>query len=197
MRKLILFLHTSLDGFVAGPKGEMDWIIVGEEMFDHAAQQTEKADTALYGRVTYQMMESYWPTAADKPNASKHDKEHSEWYNKVEKAVVSKTMQRENLPNTKIISENISREIITLKSATGKNILMFGSPTVAHSLMSENLIDDYWLFVNPILLGEGIPLFKDIKERTKLKFVASDIFSSGVVCLHYEKITQRLNKTLL
>lgn len=187
MRKLIVFMHTSLDGFVAGPNGEMDWIIAGEEMFDHAAKQTEKADTALYGRVTYQMMENYWPTAGDKPNASKHDKEHSAWYNKVEKVVVSKTMQGENLPNTKIISENIADQIISLKQGTGKNILMFGSPSVAHALMSKDLIDDYWLFVNPILLGEGIPLFKDIKERTKLKFVASDIFSSGVVCLHYEK----------
>ena len=187
MRKLILFMHTSLDGFVAGPNGEMDWIIVGEEMFDYAAQQTEQADTALYGRVTYQMMQSYWPTAADKPKASKHDKEHSAWYNKVEKVVVSKTMQGENLPNTKIIRDNIAAEIITLKQETGKNILMFGSPTVSHVLMSKNLIDDYWLFVNPILLGEGIPLFKDIKERTKLKFVASDTFSSGVFCLHYEK----------
>jgi dihydrofolate reductase len=187
MRKLILFMHTSLDGFVAGTKGEMDWIIVGEEMFDYAAQQTEQADTALYGRITYQMMESYWPTAGDKPNASKHDKEHSEWYNKVEKVVVSKTMQGENLSNTKIIGDNIFDQITSLKQATGKNILMFGSPSVAHALMAKNLIDDYWLFVNPILLGEGIPLFKDIKERTKLKFIASDIFSSGVICLHYEK----------
>ena len=181
-------MHTSLDGFVAGPKGEMDWILVGEEMFDYALQQTNQADTALYGRITYQMMESYWPTAADKPNASKHDKEHSEWYNKVEKVVVSKTMQEENLPNTNIVSENIPAEIIELKKATGKNIVMFGSPSVAHALMAENIIDDYWLFVNPILLGKGIPLFKEIKERTKLKFVASDIFSSGVVCLHYEKL---------
>ncbi len=188
MRKLILFMHTSLDGFVAGPKGEMDWIIVSEEMFDHAAQQTAQADTALYGRVTYQMMESYWPTAGDKPNASKHDKEHSAWYNKVEKAVVSKTMQGENLPNTNIISEDILGKIVSLKEASGKNIVMFGSPAVAHVLMAKNLIDDYWLFVNPILLGEGIPLFKDIKERTKLKFVASETFSSGVVYLHYKKI---------
>ena len=180
-------MHTSLDGFVAGPNGEMDWIIVGEEMFDHAAQQTQQADTALYGRVTYQMMQSYWPTAADKPNASKHDKEHSTWYNKVEKVVVSKKMKGENLPNTNILSHNLINEITELKNKTGKNIVMFGSPSVAYELMSENLIDDYWLFVNPILLGEGIPLFKDIKERTKLKFVASDIFSSGVVCLHYEK----------
>ncbi|MEO5782607.1 MAG: dihydrofolate reductase family protein [Ginsengibacter sp.] len=187
MRKLILFMHTSLDGFVAGPKGEMDWILVGEEMFDYAAQQTHEADTALYGRVTYQIMQSYWPTAADKPGASKHDKEHSSWYNKVEKVVISKTMKGENLPNTNIISNNIPSEINTIKNSSGKNIVMFGSPTVAHVLMSKNLIDDYWLFVNPILLGEGIPLFKDIKERTKLKFVASEPFSSGVVCLHYKK----------
>ena len=77
MRKLVLFMHTSLDGFVAGPNGEMDWINVDEEIFDHAEQRTHKADTALYGRVTYQMMESYWPTAADQPAATKHDIDHS------------------------------------------------------------------------------------------------------------------------
>ena len=187
MRKVILFMHTSLDGFVAGPNGEMDWILVDEEMFDHAEKQTNEADTALYGRVTYQMMESYWPTAGDNPTASKHDKEHSAWYNKVEKVVVSKTMKGENLPNTNIVSQNIPGGIIELKKVSGKNIVMFGSPSVAHALMAENIIDDYWLFINPILLGEGIPLFKDIKETTKLKFVASEIFSSGVVCLHYQK----------
>ena len=73
MRKIVLFMHTSLDGFTAGPNGEMDWIIVNEEMFDIAKEQTEQADTALYGRVTYQMMDAYWPTAGDKPGASKHD----------------------------------------------------------------------------------------------------------------------------
>ena len=187
MRKKILFMHTSLDGFVAGPNGEMDWILVDEEMFEYAKQQTEEADTALYGRVTYQMMESYWPTAADKPNASKHDKEHSAWYNKVEKIVVSKTMEGTNLPNTNIISDNLPNEVTKLKNKTGKNIVIFGSASVAHALMAENIIDDYWLFVNPILLGEGIPLFKDIKQRTKLKIAASETFASGVVCLHYEK----------
>ena len=83
MRKLIFFMHTSLDGFVAGLNGEMDWIKVDDAIFDFVGTMTDQADTALYGRVTYQMMESYWPTAGEKSNASKHDIEHSIWYNKV------------------------------------------------------------------------------------------------------------------
>jgi dihydrofolate reductase len=93
MRKLIFFMHTSLDGFVAGLNGEMDWIKVDEAMFDFIGTMTDQADTALYGRVTYQMMESYWPTAGEQPNASKHDIEHSRWYNKVTKIVLSKTIK--------------------------------------------------------------------------------------------------------
>ena len=178
-------MHTSLDGFVAGPNGEMDWIKVSEEIFEYAGQRTSESDTALYGRVTFQMMDGYWPTAGDPPNASKHDIQHSRWYNSVEKVVLSTTMKDANLTNTKIVSKNITDEIVKLKQRAGKDILMFGSPTVAHSLMAESLIDDYWLFVNPILLGQGIPLFNDIKDRTPLKFVASKVFSSGVVCLHY------------
>ncbi len=185
MRKLVLFMHTSLDGFVAGPNGEMDWINVDEEMFDYAGQRTNEADTALYGRVTYQMMESYWPTAAQLPTATKHDVEHSRWYNKVAKVVLSRTLKGANLTNTKIIDGNMAAEIVKLKQEAGKDILMFGSPTAAHSLMAEKLIDDYWLFVNPVLLGRGIPLFNEVKEKIALKLVESNIFSSGVVCLHY------------
>ena len=186
MRKLVLFMHVSLDGFVAGPNGEMDWINADEEIFDYAGQRTNEADTALYGRVTYQMMESYWPTAAQLPTATKHDVEHSKWYNKVTKVVLSRTLKGANLTNTLIIDGNLAGEIVKLKQDSGKDILMFGSPTAAHSLMAEKLIDDYWLFVNPILLGRGIPLFNGVKEKSALKLVASNIFSSGVVCLHYE-----------
>ncbi|MEW6738222.1 MAG: dihydrofolate reductase family protein [Acidobacteriota bacterium] len=94
------------------------------------------------------MMESYWPTAADQPAATKHEIEHSRWYNRVTKVVLSRTMQDMNLPNTKIVYRNLTDEITKLKQAVGKNILIFGSPTAAHSLMAENLIDDYWLFIN-------------------------------------------------
>jgi len=186
MRKLVLFIHTSLDGFVAGPNGELGWINVDEEIFDFAGQRTNEADTALYGRVTYQMMESYWPTAAQLPTATKHDVEHSRWYNRVAKVVLSRSLKGAKLTNTKIIDGNLAAEIVKLKQDAGKDILMFGSPTAAHSLMTEKLIDDYWLFVNPVLLGRGIPLFKGITDKVALKLVASNMFSSGVACLHYE-----------
>src|SRR5215831_10792062 len=92
MRRLVLFMHMTVDGFVAGPNGEMDWIHVDEEMFEYAGQQTDNADTALYGRKTFEMMDSYWPTAADQPSAAKHDIQHSQWYNRVEKIVVSRSL---------------------------------------------------------------------------------------------------------
>src|ERR1041384_7307545 len=107
MRKIISFMHISLDGFVAGPNGEMDWIKVDQEIFDHVGKRVSEGDTALYGRVTFEMMESYWPTAADQPNASKHDIEHSKWYKHAKKIVLSKTMKEENLINTQVISNNL------------------------------------------------------------------------------------------
>lgn len=185
MKKLILFTHTSLDGFAAGPKGEIDWIKVDEELFDYLGKFTEKADTALYGRATYEMMESYWPSAADQPGATKHDIDHSRWYNQVAKIVLSRTMQRTYKPDVKILSSNVAEEIIRRKQERGKNIVIFGSPAASHSLMQLHLIDEFWLLVNPVVLGEGIPLFSDIGEKVKLKLLTSKIFSSGVVGLHY------------
>ena len=186
MRKLIFFMHTSLDGFVAGLKGEMNWIKVDEGIFDFVATMTDKADTALYGRKTYEMMQSYWPNAAKKPNASKHDKEHSAWYNKVSKIVLSTTMNEKGLDNTKVISGQLANNINKIKKEGGKNILIFGSPGASHSLLNENLIDEFWLFVNPVLLGEGIPLFKGVPGITKLNLIETKTFSCGVIALHYE-----------
>ena len=188
MRKLIFFMHTSLDGFVAGPNGERNWINVDEEMFDFVATMTDQADTALYGRVTYEMMQSYWPKAGEQPNASKHDKEHSNWYNKVSKVVLSKTIQETGLHNTKIISDQLSDNINKIKQQDGKNILIFGSPGASQSLLNQGLIDKFWLFVNPIILGQGMPLFKNITVTTKLKLVETKIFASGVIALHYSKL---------
>jgi dihydrofolate reductase len=186
MRNLIFFMHTSLDGFVAGLNGEMDWIKVDEEIFDFVASMTDKADAALYGRVTYEMMQSYWPTAGEEPGASKHDKEHSAWYNKVPKIVLSKTMREQGLENTMVISDQLVENINKIKKQAGKNILIFGSPSASHSLMNHGLIDEFWLFVNPILLGQGMPLFKNITEMTKLKLIETKTFSCGVIALHYE-----------
>ena len=187
MRKIVLFMHVTLDGFAAGPNGEMNWINIDDEIFDYAGHRTDEADTGLYGRVTYEMMDAYWPTAADNPDASKHDIEHSNWYNKVEKVVISTTMQEQGKGKIKIISDSIHERVTELKQQEGKEIVMFGSPGTAHTLMEYNLIDEYWLFVNPVLLGQGISLFKDLKEKIDLKLLESKTFASGVVCLHYAK----------
>jgi dihydrofolate reductase len=187
MRKLILFMHVSLDGFVAGPNGEMDWIHVDDEIFDYARQRTHEGDTALYGRKTYEMMEAYWPTAADQPGATRHDREHSAWYNKVTKVVLSRTMKGASLPRTRVVSEDLAREIGTIKQGPGKDIVIFGSPGAAHSLMAEDLIDDYWLFVNPVLLGKGIPVFKGTQRPASLALVEGRALGSGVVCLHHAR----------
>ncbi len=185
MRKIISFMHMSLDGFVAGPNGEMNWIKVDEEIFDHVGKRISESDTALYGRVTYQMMENYWPTAGDKPGASKHDIEHSKWYNNAHKVVLSKTMEGAGLTNTTIISDHLSDRINEIKQQAGEEILLFGSPTATHSLIQQNLIDGYWLFVNPIILGQGIPLFAGIKDKIKLKLLTTRQFTCGVTALNY------------
>lgn len=189
MRKIVSFVHVSLDGFVSSTaEGEhsLGWVSVTEEMFSYVEQRIQQTDTALYGRVTFEMMESYWPTAADSPDASAHDHAHSRWYKAARKVVLSKTLSEKDHPNTQIISDNLSAEINALKNSAGSEILVFGSPSATHALMAENLVDEYWLFVNPILLGQGIPLFKNIQDRTALTLVNSHIFASGVVCLHYE-----------
>jgi dihydrofolate reductase len=188
MRNLIFFMHTSLDGFVAGLNGEMDWIKLDEDMFDFVATMTENADTALYGRVTYQLMESYWPKAGEQPNATKHDIIHSTWYNKVSKVVLSKTINEAGLINTKVISDQLKDNINKIKKQEGKNILIFGSPAASNSLLKLGLIDEFWLFVNPILLGQGKPLFKDINESIKLKLAETKTFACGVIALHYSKL---------
>ncbi|RFZ84663.1 dihydrofolate reductase [Mucilaginibacter terrenus] len=188
MREIISFMHISLDGFVAGPNGEMNWIKVDEELFNHVGKRIGETDAALYGRVTYDMMESYWPTAADSPDASKHDIEHSAWYKGARKVVLSKTLKGADLPNTTIISDDLAENINKLKQTDGSEILLFGSPSATHALIQENLIDGYWLFVNPVILGEGIPLFTNIKHKVKVKLKlvpGSRQFTCGVTELNY------------
>ena len=140
MRKVVLLMHTSLDGFVAGPNGEMDWITFDEELADEVGKITDTADTALYGRVTYQMMESYWPAAADSPAATKHTIKHANWVNKALKIVFSRSLQNTDWKNTKIIKDNITGEISGMKKQPGKNLLLIGSASIAHTFMEHTLL---------------------------------------------------------
>lgn len=158
-------MHISLDGFVSGPNGEMGWIKVDEELFNYVEKRISEGDTALYGRTTYQMMEGYWPTAGDKPGASRHDIEHSKWYKKIRKIVLSTTLKDTGLTNTQIIADRVPEQINALKQQEGKEILVFGSPRATHALIQQNLIDGYWLFVNPVILGRGVPCLLTSKTK--------------------------------
>jgi len=178
-------MHISLDGFVAGPNGEMDWIKIDEEIFEHVGTRIREGDTALYGRVTYEMMEGYWPTAGNMPNAAKHTIEHAKWYNRIHKLVLSGTMKGAGLPDTTVLNDNFAERINEIKQQGDREILLFGSPRATHSLIRLNLIDGYWLFVNPVILGRGIPLFVDIKEQIKLELLANRRFKCGVTELNY------------
>jgi len=178
-------MHVSVDGLAATPDRQLSWVHLDEGVFDYADDQTDNADTALYGRITYELMDSYWPTAADEPGATKHDIHHSAWYNNVEKVVLSRTIKNAHAKNTRFISENVPAEIQKLKEKSGKNIIMFGSPGTVRSLLPDNLIDELWLFINPVILGKGIPYLQDVKTHTKLELVSSKTFPSGLICAHY------------
>ena len=178
-------MHITLDGFAAGPNGEMNWIKLDDEMFDFVKAFTDKADMALYGRKTWEMMDSYWPTAGSKPDATTHDREHSEWYNRVDKIVLSKTHQGKNIGKTTFLDDNIAERLKQIKAQKGKDIMIFGSPGASQILIQNNLIDEYWLFVNSVILGGGIRLFPTLDKPASLKLNSSKLFSCGVIALNY------------
>ncbi|MBS1732386.1 MAG: dihydrofolate reductase family protein, partial [Bacteroidetes bacterium] len=125
------------------------------------------------------------PKAGEKLNATKHEIQHSRWYNRIHKVVLSNTLKEPDISNTSILSDNITEKINEIKQHPDKEILLFGSPTATHALIQLGLIDGYWLFVNPIILGQGIPLFQDIKNKIKLKLSTSRKFTCGVIELNY------------
>jgi len=184
-RQLILSAHTSLEGFVAGPNGELDGFDKAEENLEFVCNLTEEADAALFGRNSFQLLDSYWPTARDHPGVTKGAIDYSNWYNKAQKIIISKTIPATNLSNTTIIRENIAEEIIKIKEQPGKDILIFGSPSASQSLMQLDLIDRYWIFINPILFGNGIPLFSGLNDKIKLKLLTTKQLSNGEIAIHY------------
>jgi dihydrofolate reductase len=189
MRNVISLMHVSLDGFVAGPNGEMDWIAIDEEMYSDVADLVSTVDTALYGRVTYHGMESYWPTVPANPASTKEERRHAHWVENVQKIVFSTTLESVGWNNTRLVKANVAEEVARLKQQPGKNLMIFGSPTLTHTFIQLGLIDEYRITVNPVVLGSGIPLFKDVREQIALKLLASKTFRSGVVGLHYRGVS--------
>ena len=161
-------MHISLDGFVAGCNGEMDWIQLGDEMWKYVESVTAESDTAIYGENTFKMMESYWPTAAEKPNASQHDIDHARWANAAHKIVFSNTLTHSDWADTEFLKGDFAEEMQRRKTLPGKNMLMLGSPTVAQEFMQAGLIDEFRLNVNPVILGSGKKLFRENEPPIQL-----------------------------
>ncbi|CAN7276704.1 dihydrofolate reductase family protein [Rossellomorea sp. LjRoot5] len=190
MRKLVLFLHASLDGFVEGPKGDMDigWVSYDADLEKHAKEILSTVDTVIWGRGTYQMMHSYWPSVSSNPSASQHERDHAEWIEKTEKIVFSRTLEKVEWNNSRLVKEDVMKEINNLKQQPGQDMVILGSPRFAHYLMQLDLIDEYKMTVSPVLIGSGLPLFQGIKEKINLKLIENKTFDSGAIGLVYQTI---------
>ena len=181
----------SLDGFVAGPNGEMDWIKLGDEMWDYVERITADADAAIYGENTFKMMESYWPNAAEAPDASRHDINHAAWANAVQKIVFSNTLTHSDWEGTEFLKGDPLEEMQKRKAEPGKNMLMLGSPTLAQEFMRLGLINEYRINLNPIILGSGKRLFAENKFPINLELIEAKYFTTGVQALHYNLLNNQ------
>ena len=186
MRKVILSNMVTLDGFFEGPNKELDWQIVDGENKEYAIDLLSKVDALLFGRVTYQLMADYWPAAATNPSTPKSDLEIADKMNNLPKIVFSKTLQEVKWNNSRLIKENIAKEISKMKQQPGKDMVIFGSGSIVSTFMQHGLIDEYRIIVNPIVLGNGNPLFKGINGKQNLKLLNTKVFDSGIVILFYE-----------
>jgi dihydrofolate reductase len=188
MRKLILSMNITLDGFIAGPHCELDWHFSywNNEMSRYASAQLALADTILLGRVTYNAMSKYWPSVAMGSTFPRDDIAFAEMMNTHNKIVFSGTIKETSWFNSTILSEESTTAIPKLKRLPGRDMIIFGSSKLARSLIKENLIDEYLLWTYPVILGEGKPLFKELKHRSTLRLVTVKTFSSGVVLMDYQ-----------
>ncbi len=185
MRPVVMLNRVSIDGFFAGPNGEIDWFIRDPEV-DQAAHGVGQADTILFGRVTYQMFESVWPKIAVDPNAPEDARKTANEINEMTKLVFSKTLNQVTWENSKLFKGNPAAEVNRLKQGNGPGMMIFGSGTIVQQLAAEGLIDEYLLVVTPVVLGAGKPLFKDLK-RLGLELLEARGFKSGNVLLHYRR----------
>src|SRR5438105_4834887 len=181
MRKVLFFMLTSLDGFFEGPNQDITWHHVDEEFNDFAIQQLQEFDLLLFGRTTYQLMASYWPTDA----ALKDDPIVAGKMNSIRKIVVSTTLDSVGWDNTRLIKDNVADEISKLKEQPGKDIAIFGSSDLTVSLAKQGLVDEYRIMLNPIVLGSGKRLLEGLDQKLDLKLVKTRTFKNGNVLVYY------------
>jgi len=185
-------MNVTLDGFMAGCNGELDWHFNywNEEIANYADELLSNADTILSGRVTYEAMAQYWPFKIMDLSFPRADIHFAERMNSYTKIVFSKTLTTTGWNNSRLVNGNIEDEITQLKQEPGKNIIIYGSGSIVAALMKLGLIDEYVLWVHPVVLGNGKSLFKVLYHKLTLKLLNAKTFSSGVVILHYKTVNQ-------
>lgn len=177
MGRLIVSNLMTLDGFFEGPNHQLDWFVFDEDFFAYSKDLLRSAGTLVFGRVTYEHMASYWPSAPKEEIADK--------MNSLPKIVFSKTLEKVEWNNSRLARSDATEEIAKLKEQPGENILL-GSATLASSLLQLGLIDEYRLILNPILIGSGRPLFKGIRSEVRLSLQKTNVLRSGVIVLYYQ-----------
>ncbi|AKP50901.1 dihydrofolate reductase family protein [Cyclobacterium amurskyense] len=185
MAKLTSFTFISLNGFYKGINEDINWHQHGGEEAQYSVESLKSNDTLLFGRVTYEMMKSFWPTQM----AYDSFPEVADGMNNSEKIVVSKTLESTDWKNTQIINENLIDRIAELKKTSNKNITLLGSGKILAQLMNANLVDEYQIMIDPIFIEKGEPILDNLKNNIKLELTKSKVFKSGTILLYYKPKT--------
>ena len=192
MRRIVMINWLSVDGFFAGPNGEIDWMVrdlevdkaLHEPRPDQALPESAGSDTMLLGNVTYTMFENSWPQIAEDPNAPEELHKLADEVIQMTKIVFSRTRKEVTWENSKLFNGNLIEEVKKLKQGKGAPIIVFGSGSIVQQLTDAGLIDEYLITVTPVVLGKGKPLFKDVR-KLNLSLLEARSFKSGNVLLRY------------
>jgi len=182
MRKLIAVINMTIDGFCDHTASNPD-----DELLQHYNDLLSSSDTLLYGRITYQLMESYWPAIVKNPTGNQPTDEFAVLIDNIQKIVFSHTLQRVEWKNVTLAKKSIKEEILKLRQQPGKDMLA-GSPGLIVALTQLRLIDEYQLCVHPVIVGSGLPLFKNITDKIHLNLLKTKTFGGGAVILYYEPV---------
>ncbi|GAA5057171.1 dihydrofolate reductase family protein [Nocardia callitridis] len=189
MGSVTLWMQMSLDGFAEGPDQAIHWPVVDEELCESFLDELRAADMFLYGRKTYEIMASFWPTADVDPAISQFYVEFARCWKQVPKLVFSRELRSAGW-NTRVVGEEMVEEITELRERSDRNMVLFGGAEIASEFITHDLVDEYRLFVHPILLGGGVPLFPTPTVMSGLHLVDVMTFDSAVVQMHYQQRVQ-------
>ncbi|MET3812105.1 dihydrofolate reductase family protein [Arthrobacter sp. UYEF3] len=188
MRKIILALQVSLDGFVEGHNRDIGWHMVDEELHSHFNERSRSMDAFLEGRVTYELMDAFWPTADHDPSSTPSMVEFAGIWREMPKVVYSRTLEGAGA-NSTVVRDVVVDDVLALKAQSGGDLAL-GGADLADSFRRLGLIDEYWIYVHPVLIGRGTPLFKPADSTTPLTLVETRTFGNGVVLLRYSSPTK-------